>query len=125
MSKNDELNRGTDEHIEISISGTPEDEWNGLGSVTFWWVLTDEAGGGTVALQKTDTDAAVTIEQTGGGSDDAVVLVELTGTETEGLTEDKYYQEIVVENNEGRLTSARCDPYVLKPQDSLAGEVTS
>lgn len=121
---NGTLNRGTDERIRATLTFLPEDEFDGLGAATLWWVLTRDKAGDHVAESKTNSDTALTIVDDGATDGEAVFTVDLTPDETESLTKPTYYQHVVVQDESGDLSAAQLDPYELALEDTPAGEVT-
>jgi hypothetical protein len=123
MTDNNELVRGTDERMRLTIDGEPESEWNGLSSSKLWWVLSTKKSGGTIAIEKSTDDDDVTVVASGGGSTPAEITVDLSDTETESLTEPSYFQSVVIEDGSGRISASGLDPEVLYMVDLTADEV--
>lgn len=124
VDKNKRLVRHTDNKIEVTIEGTPADEWLGIDGADVWWVLTDDEDGGNVLLEKHSDDAGFNIEEVGGGETDAVVEINLEPADTETLPR-QVYQEIVVQDADGDISQDNLDPHRLFVRESSADEVTS
>lgn len=122
MVRDSTIDRGTDEKIRVEIDGDPPEEWDGLNAAEVWWVLLDDEGG-EVVLEKFSGDADLTITADGGGDTPGEFVVELTADETEGLDEDTYYQEVVLRDADGDVSSARLSPYNIQTRDTAASEV--
>lgn len=118
---NDELHRNEHERIRAEIDGTPDSEWNGVGAADVWWVLEDPDG--NIQLSKQDSDNNMTVVQDGGGSDPAIITVDLTNTETGNLSGRTYYQTVIVKDSSGNLTSAELDPHDLTVRETPTDEV--
>lgn len=123
MMDNNELVRGADERIRLTIDGTPESAWDGLGSTKLWWVLSTKKSGGTIAIKKSTDGGDVAVVTEGGGSTPAEVTVDLSDSETDSLSEPSYFQSVVVEDGSGRISASFLDPEVLYMVDSTADEV--
>ena len=122
---NNELYRETDERIRATIDGIPDSEWDGLSVTDIWWVLTDDEEGGAVVESFSDSDSELTVVQNGGGTDPAVITVDLDPTVTAGLDATHYWQEVIVRDSSGDLSAAELDPHRLTMKESAAAEVTN
>jgi hypothetical protein len=117
------IQKDTDERIRATIDGTPDSEWDGLGSADIWWVLTDDDEGGGVVESFSDSDAELTVVTNGGGADAAEITVDLTDDVTGGLTGQHYWQEIVIRDSGGQVSAAKLDPHKLIIEENAADSV--
>jgi len=119
---NDIIQRDTDEQIRATINGTPDSEWDGLATADVWYVLTDDEDGGQVEHSVRDSDAALSVVQDGGGSDPAVIVVELDSDVTADLPPE-VWQEVVIRDSDGEVSTAELDPHLLRVDDNPVSDV--
>ena len=123
MSDN-ELRRNEHETIRATIHGSPAESWDGIDTAEVYWVLTASPRElREVVISKDDSDDDVTVVETGGGEDPAVITVDLDDEETGSLDADVYYQDILIRDNTGRVSGARLDPHRLNVRRSPAEAV--
>lgn len=123
MPRDDTINRGADEQLRVTLDGEPDSEWDGLANADVWWVLLDDEGG-DIVIEKFSADADLTVTTDGGGADAAEFTVVLSDTETEALTQAQYFQEVVIRDASGDMSTARLSPYQLDVRETPAGEVS-